>query len=355
MLYCVDGRPGAGKTLYTLQHVEKLRQESKRTVYYNGIVDLTLPWVEFDDPKRWEDLPHGSIIVIDEAWRIFEKLPAGTKPPDFIANLATHRHKGYDIFLVTQLATKQIHHFVRGLVNYHYHLRRVFGSEKVRVFYWEELGDPDDWHSRQKAQQSWFAYPPEVFTWYKSAEIHTVQRKIPWKPVATIAAGLILVPLLVYVGYRLIMPEEEVAVAAPKGIPAPEFNRLPKSSPPGGLSDARSFKATIPEIPYTVPAFQAAVRVVSTPQVAGCGLLKIGHRSRCTCNDQQGNKLKLDHRVCVAYLEQGAFNPMRGSKFPEIPAYVPSLAAPSSSGGPDSGSAAPSQAPLPGAGGAADS
>ncbi|WMU51306.1 hypothetical protein [Pseudomonas aeruginosa] len=47
-----------------------------RTIYYYGIPDMKLDrlkskWVEFDTPEEWYNLPDGSVIVIDEAQRVF--------------------------------------------------------------------------------------------------------------------------------------------------------------------------------------------------------------------------------------------------------------------------------------------
>ena len=45
------------------------------------------------------------------------------------------------------------------------------------------------------------AYPREVFGWYESAQLHTVQRKIP-KAAWVLLACVLAVPALGYVGWR---------------------------------------------------------------------------------------------------------------------------------------------------------
>jgi len=67
MIYIHTGQPGAGKTLFTLQHVKRRAESENRTVFYNGIPELNIPeWQEFTDAEKWHELPAGAIIVIDE-------------------------------------------------------------------------------------------------------------------------------------------------------------------------------------------------------------------------------------------------------------------------------------------------
>jgi len=334
MLVCISGLPGHGKTLYTLHHVEALRRESGRPVYFHGITDLNLPWLPLDEPKEWEKVPDGSIVVIDEAWKTFPKRSAGAAVPPFVQALATHRHRGLDIFLVTQHPLNQLDHFVRGLVGRHYHVRRVFGSQRSRLYTWEELGDPKDYHSLKVAVASWFTYPKEVFTWYKSAEVHTVKRQIPAKPFLMIGGGILAVGLLGWLAFaqlsgsvdRATGAATEAQEALPNALPG-----MPGSRPPGlrASFSAESFVPSVPGMPFTSPFYQDAVKVSDVPIVSGCGVLKVGARVDCRCNDQQGNKVQLEHRHCLALFEAGQFQPGRSSRYPEIAPYVPTLPGPS--------------------------
>jgi len=53
MIEQVTGLPGAGKTLITLTRVKEISERENRPVYYNGIPELKLPWIELD---KGEDL-----------------------------------------------------------------------------------------------------------------------------------------------------------------------------------------------------------------------------------------------------------------------------------------------------------
>ena len=102
MITLITGQPGAGKTLFTLQFVRELAEKEKRTVHYSGIKDLRLPWLELANAEDWYQVPQGSIVVVDEAQRIFRPRGAGSVVPRHVSELETHRHQGIDLFIITQ-------------------------------------------------------------------------------------------------------------------------------------------------------------------------------------------------------------------------------------------------------------
>ncbi len=131
MINLVTGLPGSGKTLWTLttvvDYVEKENKaliaqgKSPRQVYYHGIPDLTLDWIKMESPEDWINLPSHSIVVIDECQSTFRPRAASVKPPPFIAEFETHRHKGLDFFLLTQ-HPMLIDGNIRRLAGKHYHV-----------------------------------------------------------------------------------------------------------------------------------------------------------------------------------------------------------------------------------------
>ncbi|MCG3075650.1 zonular occludens toxin domain-containing protein [Pseudomonas aeruginosa] len=151
MLYLRTGLPGAGKTLNAIREIDIEHQPDPddptkrlhkdpdnpdlppRTIYYYGIPDMKLDrlkskWVEFETPEEWFNLPDGSVIVIDEAQRVFGN--DGTRArPEKVTRFETHRHQGLDIHLITQhpslLCTP-----VRKLVGKHINFIRPYGREK---------------------------------------------------------------------------------------------------------------------------------------------------------------------------------------------------------------------------------
>src|SRR5436853_6898177 len=138
MLTLVTGAPGAGKTLWTIREVEKLRQETGRKVFFNAIAGVSLPWTELTDDQAADahSLESGAVIIVDEVYRLWPQGKPGEKLPPSIELFATHRHRGHDFFLLLQ-DRQRLHHFIRGLVGRHVHLERQYGIPRARVFEWQ--------------------------------------------------------------------------------------------------------------------------------------------------------------------------------------------------------------------------
>ncbi|MDP5008127.1 MAG: zonular occludens toxin domain-containing protein, partial [Glaciimonas sp.] len=188
MITLITGLPDNGKTLYSLFYIKALAEKDQREVYYSGIKDLTLPWTE-SKPEEWMSLPAGAIMVIDECQFVFSKKPNGSKLPDFYDQLAVHRHKGIDLFLITQ-HPNLLDSFVRSLVGRHLHIIRKFGLQRATIYEWSGVNMmPQNASSHKNAIVHKWGYPKEVYSYYKSAEVHTVKRSFPIK---IIVAGLFI-------------------------------------------------------------------------------------------------------------------------------------------------------------------
>jgi zona occludens toxin (predicted ATPase) len=160
------GLPGAGKTLFTIAFVKEMVEKEHRPVFYSGINDLALDWYEHD-AEKWMECPEDAIIVIDECQRIFRPRGSGAKVPEFISGLETHRHKGFDIFLITQ------HPMLmdaddRRLAKQHWHICRKFGMQRATVLQFESCKEQPLSHTAIARCFEW-KYPKEVFKYYKSA------------------------------------------------------------------------------------------------------------------------------------------------------------------------------------------
>jgi len=120
MITIITGVPGMGKTAMLVHMLLKNEKEhfNARPVFAMGINSLLLDhvpappvdeWTEKrvspEDPNLFLDyynFPPNSILVIDEAQRVFRSRSSGTKPPPHVTALETHRHTGLDIILLTQ-------------------------------------------------------------------------------------------------------------------------------------------------------------------------------------------------------------------------------------------------------------
>lgn len=108
MLYLITGVPGSGKTLKMISDLMTRDDLKNRPLYLDGIPEVdgqiipNLPIPEGETMQTWHKwAPTGAILVIDECQRVFRPRPSGSKVPDYVAELETHRHKGIDIFIDT--------------------------------------------------------------------------------------------------------------------------------------------------------------------------------------------------------------------------------------------------------------
>lgn len=230
MILLNTGVPGAGKTLSMVQDLAALfkrwqaHPDEARPVFVLGIPDLALPHapvplksVQVDKagaPRLvpdWDEMPDGSLVLIDECQGVFPPRSSQSTPPAHVAWLNTHRHKGFDLWITTQ-QPKLIDASVRALVGRHKHYRRVFGMQRSIVYEWDACSD--SLSGMNNAVKTYWPFPTGAFKWYKSAEIHTKQKfKIPlW--FAILPAGVLLCAFF--------FPKAYTAITNPKAAKEPK-------------------------------------------------------------------------------------------------------------------------------------
>lgn len=307
----ITGLPGHGKGLYSLDIVNKLEKSSRRPVYYHNIKDLNLKWHSMDDPREWINCPEGSIIVLDEAWQTFPLRPNAQIPPDYIAQLATHRHKGFDIFIITQQPT-QLDTFVRKLIDKHFHVVRKFGSESANVHEFVGLNS-DPQKSRKNSIKHSYKYNKEIYNWYKSAEVHTVKTKRPMRIyMLWFVIPLILLVSGFFINQKLNPKTGDIATDMKKqftvdggavdALQNENLHQQQQQKPV--LTYIESHTAELFDFPHTAPAFIEVIKPVTAPYPAACVIMK----SRgCRCYTQQGTRLDTSKDVCMQIVEKGFF------------------------------------------------
>jgi hypothetical protein len=321
-IYLTCGVPGAGKTLHTICTVEERCKKENREVYYSGIEGLTLDWISLPDPSKWNELPKGAIIVIDEAQRVFPLRKQGAQVPEFISPLETHRHKGYDIYLITQ-SPQLIDIHVRKLVGDYKFLDRPYNQSYTVVWRFRHVCDWKSTTEQATAEKARWTYPKEAFKWYKSAEVHTHKKRLP--------RFLIWIPALILIlslcGYALISvfskyadKKETVKNEQTNSVPAGQF--LPQSGTAyfSGIQamepKTREILTTVeyvsmwvprlPEMPFSAPVYDEIAKPTTFPKVASCIL----GRNTCECFTQQATRiLQMDKRFCIHFVENGQFDP----------------------------------------------
>lgn len=327
MITLGTGLPGNGKTLFMLWYIKAKADRERREVFYHNVKNLDTSkvgaWMEFD-PKKWMDLPHGSIILIDECQEVFPKQPNGAKLPDYYEELAKHRHKGFDIFLITQHPTL-IDNFVRRLVGQHFHSVRKFGLQRATIYEWSACSPSPETPSSQKSAVALkWSYPKEVFTWYKSAEVHTVKRSIPMKLVLAVLF-VIGVPVIGYYALDRFQARGKesatvpVASAPASGVvgSAAGIDSARRFDP---VEDAREYVAkNTPRyegLPHTAPKYDPLTVPVRVPVPAAC--IQRGQAIRgdvsCKCYSQQGTAMAVEFNMCVEFARNGFFQDFDADK-----------------------------------------
>ena len=313
MIHLITGLPGAGKTLFALGYVRQLA--AGRLCYYSGISDLNqekLAWEEIEDPRDWWKMPAGSVVVVDEAQRIFRPRGNGAAVPEFVSKLETHRHEGIDLVFITQ-HPMLIENNVRRLAGRHLHLVRQFGLQRSTVHEWMEVNTNCD-KSRANSVRKVFSFPKQDYALYKSAEVHTHKARVP-KRVYFLVLGPLLIFALAYGAMRVLwgMTEPEAvtkgkdAVKLPAGLHS--INYGGQASNVVKAKTASEFIAervpVFPGFPHTAPVYHQ----IPAPKIAPIPVACIVSKSKgCICYTQQGTKIvDMDQEVCASIVANGYF------------------------------------------------
>ena len=299
MLTLITGFPGNGKTLYLLNLVQAERGE--RPVYYFGINELTLDWNLIADPLTWFDVPAGSIVVIDECQKhgIFPTRGTGSVAPRHVKELETHRHSGLDVYLATQ-HPMLVDPEVRRLSERHMHSVRSFGMERSSVHEWQGVRT-DCEKSRKDSIVHKFAFPRASYSWYKSAEVHTVKRRIPMRVFFLFALPLILGGLIWAFVKFWHTPGTTKPVSSPgvvSGVPGVPGTKIKTVSQ---FVDERHPR--IVGLAYTAPIYDEVTKPTDAPFPAAC----IVSAKSCNCYSQQGTALDVPADLCASIVKRGFF------------------------------------------------
>lgn len=318
MLTLITGAPGAGKTAAVVSMIEELGQG--RAVYVSGIPDLVIPHVDLEDASKWPDVVEdGAIIVIDEAQRVWRPAGSGAKVPRDIELLETHRHRGLDFYVITQMP-RLVHSNVRALCGRHVHLRDV-GILGRWWYEWPECGNTESFKSAPLKKR--YKLPKKIFDKYKSATVHV-------KPVRGIPRSIFVVGFCIiafgFLAWRLygsisgkLQPEAAKVAPVVAGVP-------PGASAPGGGQVERPAHAMpIPSAVHVVPAFTVPVRYMPA-ELAGCVVTE----TDCTCWTNTSPAIRITDlgRNCVdAAHGRFAVHPSRVPVIPEVKGDAPKGAA----------------------------
>jgi hypothetical protein len=292
-----------------------------REVYYAGIEGLKLPWTLLDNPLEWFNCPVGAIIVLDECQNYFRPRAYGKDVPEAVSRFEVHRHHGHDVVLITQ-NPMLIDVNIRRVAGRHLHIVRAFGSHKAIVHEWGSVqSEPNHATAKAQALDSTFQYPKEDFALYKSAELHTVKRKVPMRIWFLFASPFVIVAAAgaAYWSFQRTADAAKVGKAAEvvkaegaaSGKPLGLFDR-PGSSSSGEVKGPKTLAELVKErtpllagFPHTAPVYYELTRPKAVPMPAAC----IKSRSKgCRCFTQQATLIAdLSQEQCSQIVDRGYF------------------------------------------------
>lgn len=353
------GKPGNGKTALLVERLMNEAAKGERPIVAAGINGLQpgLATV-LDDPKKWSEItdatqgpctcplvggdiasdgkyhphthriPHGALIFVDEAWKWFGHLHDAQRQatPKYVLDLAEHRHMGVD-FIWTAQGPNQIYPFARPLIADHYHVVRRFGTQFIDVFKWEELNEEvKSAGKREGAQRSTRTLPEASFGKYKSAEVHTIKRSIPWK-VYALPALLLGAILAGWIAYTQLQPEAMASTAqeaGADGLPAAPLseqgipsNRKVQERPATPTEYAEMHQPRFASMPHTAPIFDQRPAVadpllICTSTDGGMTAQGEYRGSECQCMSEQGTRYTISDAQCREVARWGQpYNPYR--------------------------------------------
>lgn len=323
------GKPGAGKTNHAVQRaVEALAKG--RPVYVCNMNGMDIPGaIPWDDPREWEQLPAGSLLIVDEAQK-FWRATRSNDIPDDVQAMETHRHLGIDFLLTTQQPTYLLKH-MRGLIMPHtHHTALTKGSS--RTFTWSNrcVEDCESTGELALAQEGVYFLDKEAFKKYKSTELDTHHPKIPRKLiiVGVIACAVIALAFVVRAKIGGLGQKEVAEGAAPVVSASAEPSRPQPVVPEGERrmtlrEYVNALRPRVGAAPWSAPIFDGR-DAVAKPEVycisseAGLDANGVMQPASQSCKTEQGTSYELDHKTARQLARDGnMYNPYREPMEPQ--------------------------------------
>lgn len=333
MLVIRTGKPGHGKTLNTIKEVDEQACKSGRVIYYHNINGLKpdlmqADWYEFEDPTKWYELPHNSIIVIDEAQTWFGSRDPRNKPDPHLTAFETMRHSGFEVHLITQ-DPRFLHTHARRLANIHVHFSRVMKSTYVLRFESETVIDKvETLASFKDADKSRIKLDSKFFDKYTSSN---ADHHFKFQPSKKLIISLIVIIVTIFLIFRVYsLYSSKTADLATPAAAIQELSLF--DSPIIKTDEPKPKKETKPELdyfakhvpriknlPHTAPIYDELTAPVTYPKlscIAGSTPAFLHRLSEnqikdgigCSCYTQQATPVNTDFEFCLTFLQHGIFD-----------------------------------------------
>lgn len=314
----ITALPGSGKSLRLVQLIDQAIQAGE-LVHVVNIPGLKLPHLKFEDPRKWQELPAGSLLVVDEAQDFFPSRSGNSVRPDYIKELSRIRHHGVRMILATQ-QPDYLDSYVRGLVGSHEHMLREDGKESSMIWRHSELMENvRSAKGRSRYDSETYHFPKEYYGSYDSAQVHTVKRTIKSRHKRAMMFGvavLALVAVAVVFVRRDIVASRALSDAphasASRGL-AGLTNAAASTGQAAPMTAAEYLDATRPRIeglPGSAPIFDGR-QVQAEPRIfcsaAGAGRDGSGKfkEADCHCITEQGTQYEMSGVMCEYIAKNG--------------------------------------------------
>lgn len=325
MITLITGVPGTGKTCYMITFLLQA-QKDERPIFVHGIPELKIPHTPVyckaascsvctgnrpDDgteillAEEWDHwAPEGAVMCFDEVQNVYRPRKQGVAAPSSVMAFETHRHLGIDFYLLSQ-SPMLFDSNVRRLIGRHIHLRTNWAGRQQ--FEWAEC--QESVKSVSGAIKSNYLLEKKNFALYKSAELHTKQKKkLP--PALYVLAVMLCV--MGFLGYKISVsmndkfsPDNATAVNAPAVAPVALVGGDLQEIVP----DSYDYKPLVVNHPESAPAFSELVKVVSYPRTSAC--VHTVSNGDCRCYTQQGTRIEVEYSYCRNYVRERPFDPYK--------------------------------------------
>ena len=296
----ITGTPGAGKTLHAIeklllplvgtfvpQEIDGVTTLHPRTIYTNIkglLIDHEL--IDGGDNKGLADwhtwAKPGAVICFDEVQKIWKPRPNGSKVPEEVEALETHRHMGVDFIIITQ-NVMLVDRNIQALTSRHLHVRRMANLRLAIVYEWDHCSK-SLMYSKALTKSPW-RYNKDIFKLYHSSDLHTKQpRSMP---------GVVWFLLVAIIGFMVLGPYMYKRMKERFDPPALHQKATPGSNPGVGLAGPVS-AASAPLAAASVPVPGISVPGVPVEAIAGCARYK----DTCRCYDSHAQLLDKPKDFC---------------------------------------------------------
>lgn len=328
-LNLITGKPGSYKSAYVMDIV--LKSDKTRPIYLCNFKDLKIDKLKSDgfdahvmnDFSDWVDCPDGSLIFIDEIQEFTRHVQTKAKTeelPSHFTLLEKHRHRGIDIYIVTQ-HPMFIHTHLRRLLEKHIHMQRAIGLPYSTKREWHNVcNEPED--ARNATIQNGCTvevYRPnkDVFQYYTSTVKDTHKFKVPKKLITygfLILLGLSASAYFAQPFYKRFISSDGSSVTSSLGepttsssSPSPSSDKkttsLYSSATSNLKSDPNSSLIFDPNDPSSYKPIDSRPPV-DLPRVKGI----IIWDGKCHAYSQQGSPMDISQDVCFEYFDKRQFD-----------------------------------------------